>query len=1219
MVEQKELGIKVTGDIEDITNALGSVVDLLTNIVDKTVEVVVSVNDTQLQELDTQLETLDNQTLDESVQVEDSQLDEVETTIEQLDGQTINEIVDVDATELDTVESDLEQLDGQTLHETVEVDSQGIDEATNSLQELGNTGEQASNQVTTSMDGAISKVDELGNKSSEAAQKTGEIGDKAQETGSKAESGMDQAILAVAALTVGLELAAEQAQDLNIYFDKVSGTIPEEEMRDFFATLSNAKFPVDEVRTYITLLKQMGLTSQDELGKSAQAFNDIRIATGSSVETMKKFGSSVAVMGIDLANIPSAFNAIAYAQANVIGGFEAYVQWMQKYDATFRELGLNIDQTAVIIAAATKKWGGGRAAYQGLNEAIRESNGNLDILEQKLGLQPGALAHASEETAKYSGKIEKNSDIVRDHTTALQQSGDVVSDLQVRYGDLIETLGGLGAVIASIAGIFGLVIPKILGMWDDLWKTTYKESYTKGLSGIVDKVRSFGDDVGKTIKGWIGWGDDAGRAAGRIGTAIEGQVDNPTIWGKIRNFGSRVSNIINKDWAIWGDEAGKVTVDMVKGVDGTWTAKSPGIIDKIINFGRRIPTALDDAIKLVGWKLPSLDGAGVGILDGLGGGILKAIPKLVSKLAIPLTIAQLIAEELYNYTDRLDESVGETYFDMLTSGFGQSIYEALVPEFLRNFIDPLNDFLSPSHLGPLIFGEGYTQMTDWISTNIEKPFRDWVDSIIPTLQGIISGTTKIDILGMIFGGIGDPGAGLNSIIEGIKSSIVGFASWLTGVPMTWVPWDWNNVVGNLGLVWTNITTQFTNFTTWLSTIPGQIISFFSTLPENLGRLVGDAIVFILQSIYNILSFIINLPGQIVAALGNLGAQIQGVVANILPAIQGAWAQVTKIFTDFYNFIVALPGNVVIALTNLGTQIYNTLVAMVEKVKVGLNVVIQQFQNFINWMVNLPGTIVSYVTKMGNDMIAVIQSIPERVRVALNVIIQKFNDFINWLKGLPDEIRKWIEKTFNDMVNVIASIPDRVKRELDKVINKFWDFIHWIEGLPNQLYRAILNAWDGFMRGLSEKFPQIEYWLGKIRDLFPHSPPKIGPLVDIMDWGKNMADAIGSGFDRAFPGIAGRFADKLQVLKDMGMDLQTGYNFDVGIPENRLKVINQTMSNLNEPNTTNDNSFSLTLQVDTVNAATKEKARESLENVEEVIKEILEQQLAQKGIPIYNIR
>ena len=696
-------------------------------------------------------------------------------------------------------------------------------------------------------------------------------------------------------------------------------------------------------------------------------------------------------------------------------------------------------------------------------------------------------------------------------------------------------------------------------------------------------------------------------------------MDNPTIWGKIRNFGSRVSSIINKDWAIWGDEAGKVTIDMVKGVDGTWTAKSPGIIDKIINFGRRIPTALDDAIKLVGWKLPSLDGAGVGILDGLGGGILKAIPKLVSKLAIPLTIAQLIAEGLYNYTDRLDESVGETYFDMLTLGFGQSIYDALVPEFLRNFIDPLNDFLSPSHLGPLIFGEGYTQMSDWISTNIEKPFRDWVDSIIPTLQGIISGTTKIDILGMIFGGIGDPGAGLNSIVEGIKSSIMGFASWLTGVPMTWVPWDWNNIMGNLGLVWTNITTTFTNFTTWLSTIPGQIVSFFSTLPENLGRLIGDAIVFILQSIYNILSFIINLPGQIVAALGNLGAQIQGVVANILPAIQGAWGQVTKIFTDFYNFIVALPGNVVIALTNLGTQIYNTLVAMVEKIKIGLNVVIVQFQNFINWMVNLPGTIVSYVTKMGNDMIAVIQSIPDRVRVALNVIIQKFNDFINWLRGLPDEVRKWIEKTFNDMVNVIASIPDKVKRELDKVINKFWDFIHWIEGLPNQLYRAILNAWDGFIRGLSEKFPQIEYWLGKIRDLFPHSPPKIGPLVDIMDWGKNMADAIGSGFDKAFPGIAGRFADKLQVLKDMGMDLQTGYNFDVGIPENRLKVINQTMSNLNEPNTTNDNSLSFTLKVDTVNASSKEEAKESLENVEEVIKEILEQQLAQKGIPIYNIR
>lgn len=1138
----KSFGIIVTGDISDIEEKLGGLVDLLNGLVDKLVNIGVTVEDSQVEELETQLSGLDNQTL--------------------------NETVDVDESDIKETQTQLDSIDGQVLNETINVEDTGIEEATTKLDQMGVAGEQASTQVTTSMDGAVKSVEELGTQSQDTAQKTEEIGNKSTETGEKAEAGMNTALLAVAALTAGLEIAAQEVQDLNIYFDKVSGAIPEEEMRDWFADLTNAKFPIDEAKLYVTLLKQMGVTSQDVLAKGARDFNNIRLAVGASTDMMKKFASSVAVMGIDLANLPSAFNAIAYANANVIGGFDAYVQWMQKYDSAFKEMGLNIDQTAVIIAAATKKWGGGRAAYQGLNEAMKEAGGNLDVLEEKLGMQAGTLDNASEMTAKYSGKIEKNADIARDHTTVLQQSGDVVDDVNLKYGDLIETIGSLGAAFAGLAGFLGLLAPKLLSIWDDIWGTNWQKGYTEQLSRIISKIKSFGSDIGAIIKGWApSWGSEAGKSAEGIGKAIEGNVERPSIWSKFKDFGARVRGFITKDWAIWTDDAGRVTADMVKGMDGTWTAKSPGFLEKIANFGRRVPQVLSEAVSGVGLKLPSLERAGSLIPEGIGAGITKGLPKLLGKLGEPLTAVTLAAEGIYNYSDYLEQNPVEFMWNIVMLG----TYD-LLPQQIRDFLDAITGWLSPESLGKALLGEsGYTDLTGWLTENISNPFREWVDSFwenvgklpkfdlmaflfgggddpnaptttwfgkimegVRNLPGMIwdalSGITKIDLMALIFGLGGDTGDPNNvsplwAFTEGIKNDILGLIAWLTTIP--------SQIVGFLGQIPVILQEAFAGFMEWLA-----------ALPENLGRAVGDAIILVLQGIYYFLETLISIPGQ------------------FMEAVYAAWDVITQVFRDFANFIINLPGQIVEALNNLAAQIEAAVANIGPMIQGAWNTVTQVFTDFASFIWNLPGQVYASLVDLGNQIISGLVNVPGQTKAGLDGITAQFWNFINWLTTLPGMVWGWVTKTFNDMVGYIYSIPDQVKAGLDGIIQKFWDFIHWIESLPGRLYDAIVNAWNGFLKGLSDKFPEIEGWLQKIRDLFPHSPPKTGPLIDIMDWGGNMADAIQSGIDKKFPGLVSNFADKMQELKNLG----TGLSADMGdlsgfsMSRSTMEAVSAPMSN-----------------------------------------------------------
>ena len=370
------------------------------------------------------------------------------------DVESIGSAAEEAGSELDTLDgSNMSEIEGEASSAAGSIDEVGssADAASTQVDGIADAAAHAGAGMGTGMDEASTAIDQVSTSADRAAEKTEEIGTSASSASAESTLGMGAVTAGLGTLTAGSEAAAQKADTLEATFEKMSSVkMPEAEVKSMVTSLTNATFPTEDALLYIKTLKQIGITSETSLSQGASAFNKIALATGVSSDQVVTFSNSMVAMGIDMNNIPSTFNAIAYANANMVGGFGTYIQWMQKYDSTFKSMGLNIDQTAVLISAATKKFGGGRAAYSGLNTAIKESNGDLSVLEEKLGMQPGSLENASQATAAYSGKIDQNAAITEKHTTLLQKMKAAVDDLSTTYGGSIAQVASFGGAIGGL-------------------------------------------------------------------------------------------------------------------------------------------------------------------------------------------------------------------------------------------------------------------------------------------------------------------------------------------------------------------------------------------------------------------------------------------------------------------------------------------------------------------------------------------------------------------------------------------------------------------------------------------------------------------------------------------------------------------------------------------------------------------------------------------------
>jgi len=403
------------------------------------------------------------------------------------------EIELVTKAELSSAEELKDKIDEikQSAEEGFEINNNAL-EVAQDMDNLGESAEEASSSVdnlgnsTGSLDGSNvqgvgSDFDNLGNDADNADKEVQEL----QNSLDLLEAG---ALMGISSELSNLGSKAEgMAQDMNTAAISVGQLatqtgIAEPQMVSLINNISNASFPNDEAMMYVKSLDQIGV-SANNLGQSATDVDKINDAFGLGANKVNSLGQELSVLGVDMNNVSSSFNALAYANANTVGGMDNYYNFLRKYDAQFKELGFNVDQTSVIIAAATQKFGGGRAALSGLNEALEESNGDTRALEQALGLQAGALDNATALTGQYEGQLQALADEEAEHKTWLDQLNAAWEDLSLSMSPVLAPLTSFMGLIGQ-AGSFATGINSLITLTKTFRELEIVQSITAKLGGL---------------------------------------------------------------------------------------------------------------------------------------------------------------------------------------------------------------------------------------------------------------------------------------------------------------------------------------------------------------------------------------------------------------------------------------------------------------------------------------------------------------------------------------------------------------------------------------------------------------------------------------------------------------------------------------------------------------------------------------------------------------
>ena len=354
---------------------------------------------------------------------------------------------------------------------TTTADTAEVEDLSSKVDDLQTSADNASDAMDNLGSSTEQITDESIQKATDDTEQLGEEASKTSEEFEKMQGSLDlletSALFDIANQVGTLGANAEgMAQDMNtaaISVGQLSTNVgmAEPQMVSMINHISNATFPQNEAMAYANALNQMGV-SADQLGDSATNMDRINDATRTLDYTgVMQLTQGLRSVGVEANNLPSAFNAIAFAEANVNGGAGTLNQVLKRQAATINEYGLNVDQLVVMMQALSEKGVQGMKMGSELSKVLKDNNGDLRAVEESLGLAAGSLSNASEATGQYSGKLQELANEEAEHKTWLDQLGAAWEDISLAMSPVLEPLasfmGLIGQAGSYAVGINGLI------------------------------------------------------------------------------------------------------------------------------------------------------------------------------------------------------------------------------------------------------------------------------------------------------------------------------------------------------------------------------------------------------------------------------------------------------------------------------------------------------------------------------------------------------------------------------------------------------------------------------------------------------------------------------------------------------------------------------------------------------------------------------------------
>ena len=286
-----------------------------------------------------------------------------------------------------------------------------------------------------------------------------------------------------------------------------------------------------------------------------------------------------------------------------------------------------------------------------------------------------------------------------------------------------------------------------------------------------------------------------------------------------------------------------------------------------------------------------------------------------------------------------------------------------------------------------------------------------------------------------------------------------------------------------------------------------------------------------ENVWNVISTVITtVMGVIWTIMQTIWPIIQAIIVSVWENIKGVIQGAINVITGIIQFFSALfTGN---------------WSALWDSIKQIVSGAVQFVWNFIQlWFVGkilkagkaLFTGLRSIVSNLWNAVKSIFTS---GVNAARNVVSTGFNFIRNIINTVMNAIRSVISNIWNGIRNTISNVVNSIRNTISNIFNSLRGIVSSAFGgvrsaVSNGMKSAfntvknffgrfkdagkkiVTSIADGIKGAISKVTDAISKVTQKIRNFLPFSPPKEGPLIDIMDvkWGETISAGILKGEDQ----------------------------------------------------------------------------------------------------------
>lgn len=315
--------------------------------------------------------------------------------------------------------------------------------------------------------------------------------------------------------------------------------------------------------------------------------------------------------------------------------------------------------------------------------------------------------------------------------------------------------------------------------------------------------------------------------------------------------------------------------------------------------------------------------------------------------------------------------------------------------------------------------------------------------------------------------------------------------------------------------WQHVGDAITAAMNYLSIVVGQlilpiVIPAVNFLTFTLNTLAGG--IKSLTDFFGFLNGVIGNSSVIFGALTLLLGPLGLILAPIGAAvgfIADNWGRLTKDVDDFFTLIKAGKWDEAFTLlvNEMKWAFVDAPIAYISSLPGKVGELASQFldvgKNIINWIVT---GLTSLEDWLDEQLKAEFSNAGESAGEST------ISGFEEWLDDNGWKIAEIISDVLTQILPKIISIVIKIIQLILKAA--FDELSKWASDLPGNMYTWGQNAFNSFVNGIIDGIPGLKNALNLVKQLFPQSPPKEGPLADITEEGMSswMGDIVNAGMN-----------------------------------------------------------------------------------------------------------